>query len=189
MPMKTNCLNSRFVAAMLALCIFAAAPLAMAKSGQLSGPEAFALFHRSVFQMKLDLKAWLHESPKQLAAARKTAVHTLCLKGRDSKNCELAIKQVMPASVFFVREPRVFQLDQDLKTKYEFDVETGMRIFQLSTALRWMARKDVYNGVPAPRSANRKTYEGFLRQIESFHKNKALELRKAEPMIPPPPRR
>lgn len=164
-------------------------PLALAKSGQLSGPEAFELYHRMVFQMKGDLKNWLVNSQSDLAKLRKSSLHTLCVKGRDSKNCEKAIQAALPVSVFVVRDARVFQLDQDLKTKYDFDVETGMRIFQLSTGLRWMARKDVYNGVRAPRTANRGTYEAFLRDIERFHNTKTLEHRKAAPMIPPPPRR
>lgn len=173
----------------LSLCLLLGCQFASAEP-ELSGPEAFALFHRSVFQMKVDLKAWLHNSRLEIAKIQKSsALNTLCLKGRDPRNCELAIQEAYAYSVFVVRDPKIFKLDEDLKTKYKFDVETGMRVFQLSTGLRWMARKDVYNGVVAPKEANRKTYARFLAHIVEFHKNKALELRKAEPMIPPPAKR
>ncbi|MNL03399.1 hypothetical protein D3C87_1239360 [compost metagenome] len=163
---------------------------ASASEPDLSGPEAFALFHRSVFQMKIDLKAWLQNSRAGIVKIQKSsALKTQCLKGHDPKKCELAIQEAYAFSVFVVRDPKIFQLDKDLKTKYKFDVETGMKVFQLSTGLRWMAREDVYNGVVAPKEANRKTYARFLTHIEEFHKNKSLELRKAEPMIPPPAKR
>ena len=160
---------------------------AFASQKDLSGAEAFALFHRLVFQMKVDQKAWLASSRAELAKIRKSsALNNMCLNGRDPKKCELAVQEVLPASAFTIRDPQVFQLDVDLKTKYKLDVESGMRVFQLSTGLRWMARKDVYNGVAAPKEANRKTYMQFLNAIENFHKNKLLELRKADPMIPAP---
>jgi hypothetical protein len=178
----------------LSLCLIIGCQVAAASeselSRQMSGQEAFALFHRSVFQMKLDLKAFLHNGRNEIAKIRKSsALNSMCLKGRDSKKCELALLEAAPYSVFVVQDRNIFQLDEDLKTKYKFDVETGMRVFQLSTGLRWMARKDVYNGVPVPKEANRKTYARFLTQIEEFHKLKSLELRKAEPMIPPPAKR
>lgn len=176
----------------LSLCLLMGCQFAFASefSRQLSGPEAFALFHRSVFQMKMDQKAWLNNSRLGVAKIRKSsALNSMCLKGRDPKKCQLAIQEVHDFSVFVVRDRQIFQLDEDLKTKYKFDVETGMKVFQLSTGLRWMARKDVYNGVVAPKEANRKSYARFLTQIEEFHKNKTLELRKAEPMIPPPAKR
>lgn len=163
---------------------------AFASQPDLSGPEAFALFHRSVYQMKVDLKAFLQKGRTDIAKIRKSSkLGSLCLKGRDPKNCELAIQEAFPYSVFMNFDRKIFQLDQDLKTKYKFDVETGMRVFQLSTGLRWMARKDVYNGAPVPREANRKTYARFLSAIEAYHKTKTLEVRKAEPMIPPPAKR
>jgi hypothetical protein len=182
----------------LSLCLmmgcqfaFASEPDSSALQGQeLSGPEAFALFHRSVFQMKNDMKAFLSHSRVEIAKIRKSSkLGTLCLKGRDASNCELAIQEAFPYSVFTAFDRNIFQLDQDLKTKYKFDLETGMKVFQLSTGLRWLARKDVYTGAPAPKEANRKTYARFLSQIEEFHKNKSLDVRKGEPMIPPPAKR
>jgi hypothetical protein len=171
----------------LGLCLIFSCQFAAASEPDLSGPEALALFHRLVFQMKIDQKAWLNSSRSEITKIRKSsALKKMCLNGRDPKKCELAIREAFPASVFVIREPKIFQLDEDLKTKYEFDVETGMRVFQLSTGLRWMARKDHYNGVVAPKEANRKTYARFLDAIESFHKKKSLELRKADPMIPSP---
>ncbi len=174
----------------LSLCLILSGPFAAAATKDLSGPEAAALFHVSVYQVKVDLKAWLANSRQEVEKIRKSSpLSRQCLQGQDTKKCEQAIQEVTPYSVFRVRDPQIFQLDTDLKTKYKLDIETGMRVFQLSTGLRWMARPDVYNGVVAPKQANRKTYSRFLADIDQFHKNKSLELRKAEPMIPAPKNR
>lgn len=172
------------------LVLFSMHSMAHAASLDLSGPEAFALFHRLVFELKVDSQKWLARSRDELVKIRNTsAAGKNCQRKSDEASCSQAIKEVLYFSVLPVRDPAVFQLDKDLKTKYSFDVETGMKIFQLSTALRWIAREDIYNGVPAPKKATARTYAQFLKQIHSFHQNKALEIRKAAPMIPPPPRR
>lgn len=161
--------------------------MAHAASLDLSGPEAFALFHRMVFELKVDSQKWLARSRDELVKIRNNSVAGKhCQRKSDETSCSQAIKEVLYFSVLPVRDPAIFQLDRDLKTKYSFDVETGMKIFRLSTALRWIARDDIYNGVPAPKKASARSYTQFLKQIEAFHKNKALEVRKAAPMIPPP---
>ncbi|MFS4457853.1 hypothetical protein [Bdellovibrio sp. HCB2-146] len=174
----------------LLLALFSMHSMAHAASLDLSGPEAFALFHRMVFELKVDSQKWLAKSRDELAKVRKNSVSGKnCQRKNDEAICQQAIKEVLYFSVLPVRDPFIFQLDKDLKTKYSFDVETGMRIFQLSTALRWIAREDIYNGVPAPKKATARSYAQFLKQIHAFHENKALEIRKAAPMIPPPSRR
>ncbi|WP_413290696.1 hypothetical protein [Bdellovibrio sp. HCB337] len=149
----------------------------------LTGQEAFILFHKTMKQLATDIQVWIPQSQSQVSKSRSSVAGKACVQTNNPKSCEVAIHELATASVVPIRDRFIYKLAEDLKTKYQFDVQTGLRIFQLNSALRFLAKPEVYNGVPAPKSFNHNTYKSFVADIEGFLEQKNIDLKKALPMI------
>ncbi|MNS68546.1 hypothetical protein D3C72_1018300 [compost metagenome] len=172
--------------AFLAIIFLCSFHFAGADEKDLSAKEALQLFHLSVLDVKSDLKDWLTVSKKAVADLKKKSPNAEeCRQTEDTEVCEKAILELVNYSRFELKDDSIFELEKDLKTKYKFEMKDGMKVFQLSTALRWMVKRDILNGVPLPKENNyRKGLRPFVAAIEEFHKEKSVELIKAERSMP-----
>jgi hypothetical protein len=149
----------------------------------LNGPEALALFRKSLEILKTDIQDWIPRSHTLVSKSKSSGTGKACLQTGNPKACEIAIRELAPASLVPIRDRFIFKLAQDLKTKYRFDVTTGMKVFQLNSALRFLAKSEIYNGVPAPKLSTRTTYKSYVANIEGFLAQKNIDLKKAIPML------
>jgi hypothetical protein len=153
---------------------------------EISALEALHLFHESVLQVRLEIKEWLAISKMNVADLKNTSqAAKVCQKTDDITACQQAILELVPYSRFELKDDSIFKLEKDVKTKYKYEMKDGMKAFQLSTALRWLIKQDEYNGVPLLNEVNySKGYKPFLKAIEEFHKDKYVEIFKAERSMP-----
>jgi|GEM_PF-6861453 hypothetical protein len=171
--------------AFLVVFLLVSFQFAGADEKELSAGEALQLFHLSVVDVKNDLKDWLKVSANAVSKLKKSANAEECRATDAKEACEKAILELVNYSRFELKDTSIFDLENDLKTKYKFDLKDGMKVYQLSSALRWMVKKDQLNGVPLPKQGNyAKGLKPFVAAIEEFHKEKAIELTRAERQIP-----
>lgn len=148
------------------------------------GLEEVNLYHKSVIQVSQDLELWLKESRSGLQASKKSSAYRACLATNKLPSCEEAIEDLLPFSVIPLKDSKIFELERQLKqTGFEFEV--GVKIFKLSSALRFFVKQEIYNGVPAPEKISAKNISSFVSAIENFHSNKSIDLKKGRAMIPP----
>ena len=171
--------------AFLVVFLLVSFQFAGADEKELSAGEALQLFHISVIDVKNDLKDWLSVSQRAVAKLKKSAHAEDCRISDGKIPCEKAILELVNYSRFELKDTSIFELENDLKTKYKFDLKDGMKVYQLSSALRWMVKADQLNGVPLPKQSNyAKGLKPFVAAIEEFHKEKSIELIRAERQIP-----
>ena len=177
--------------AFLVVLLLVSFQYAGASEKELSAEEALQLFHISVHDVKNDVKDWLLVSKRAVSELKSKSANTKECKATGAKEiCEKAILEYVNYSRFELADNSIFELEHDLKTKYKFDIKDGMRLYQMSSSLRWFVKKDELNGVPLPKDASyEKGLKPFIAAIEQFHMDKSVEVAKGEKSLPPLPRR
>lgn len=151
------------------------------------GMEDVMIYHRSVIQVGKDLEQWISSSRAGTAKiVSQSADLKACYNGRGALYCEKAIQALYPFSVIPLKDDKIFELGRRLR-EGNFEFQIGVRIFKLTSALRFFVKEEVYNGVKVPTSATASQVRKFVSEMQSFQETKVIDLKKGRANIPPLP--